>query len=156
MVCPFILPKPGNPSFAWNLDANVGLNAPNREDDVQFVQLAYHAMLRNPNLTLSPEQKAVYGRIRPGDRCSGREDDPLVIAIRTHEKAHGGTQDGHVSKLSSSAIYADANGRYTGLMVSLNNNLYLQIERGRWPRIETHPACPPALRTAVTRASNLF
>ena len=49
MVSPILIRKGDATRFYWNIDANVGAGSPNRNDDVQLVQLAYAVMATKPD-----------------------------------------------------------------------------------------------------------
>jgi hypothetical protein len=153
MVKPVVLRKNGVPSIIWNIEANVGLNSPNRQDDVELVQLGYVAMLSNPKTSNTPEEREAYGRIRPGSPCTGRADDPLVTAIKVHQRVRGGSQDGHVSPFVETA-----SGTYDGvhafMIIPLLNNLS-DVLPGIFPRLDRHASCPSTLRTRVAKACTL-
>ena len=134
--------------FFWNIDRHVGPNRANLAEDVQLVQLGYACMGENTKFPQPPEAKAILSKIVPGDRYSGDPNDPLSQAIRMHEKRHGGTQDGIVSPIhGSSGGYGPGIGF---LMNSLNNNIFDVIGE-KYPFLDAHPKCPPALKDAVTR-----
>lgn len=147
MVSPYIgVGSPQKPFF-WNVDHNVGLNSPNLRADVDLVQLGFACAVRYNNFT--PQQKAVFAKVVPGAPCSGREDDPLVQAIRAFQPAFGGYQDGHVSPITStSGTYADRSGSHIFMLIGLNN-LILDTAPNDYPRLEKWSNCPPALRARV-------
>lgn len=103
MVQAISFKKQGLVRHAWNIDGKVGLSSPNKEDDVQFVQFGYFCMLSKfPGL--SAPEKTAFGAIVLGSRCTGVENDPLVLAIRAHQASRGGAQDGVVSPLSATPL----------------------------------------------------
>src|SRR6201999_1667256 len=81
--------------FLWNIDARVGLNSPNRADDVQLIQFGYTFLAKNRNFP--DEQRAVFAAVRVGIPCTGQDSDPLVRAITVHQHYRGGTIDGHIT-----------------------------------------------------------
>ena len=144
MVKPFIVKKGANDAFFWNIDSNVGLNSPNKLEDVQLVQFGYFALGQNPKT--DPAEKPVYAAVQPGAAYSGGQNDPLTKAILLHQKTRGGTQDGHVSVIKGSGIY---DGKNTFMLIALDNNI-LDLTRD-YPRIDKHAKCPAALKAAVLR-----
>jgi hypothetical protein len=126
----------------------VGANAPNKSTDVQLVQLGYRALLKSPVNAgrLTAAETDAYSKIKLGATCSGREDDPLVRAIRAHEESRGGTQDGVVSPISQGHIvYTDATGPHALIIVALNNSLK-DVLGDTYPHIDQHPECPAELK----------
>jgi hypothetical protein len=140
--------KNGISTLSWNISANVGLASPNRLDDVQLVQFGYYAMLINPSSKLNAEQRDVFSKIVLGQPCDGTANDPLVAAIRAHQKVRGGTQDGHVSPMRAGGSY---DGHNTFIMIALNNNMRDAVP-GSFPRIDKHPKCPPLVTAFVKSA----
>jgi hypothetical protein len=138
----------------WNVSANVGLASPNRPDDVELVQFGYYAMLNNPKVEKTDEQRQAFSKIIPGQRCNGTAADPLVAAILAHEKARGQAQDGHVSSITNGGVYRAADGRHTFLMLALNANMY-DLVPDAFPRIDRHPQCPPQVAQLVKRTCSL-
>ena len=131
--------------FFWNIDANVGPGCPNKIEDVHLVQLAYASAAMNP--ALAPAERAVYAQVVVGAPYMGGANDPLTIAIRTHQKSRGGTQDGHVSPIGPSGSY----GPMSYMLIPLNNNIRNSVSNPCWPRIDQHPKCSPILKEAVKR-----
>lgn len=153
MVSPILIKKGDATRFYWNIDANVGAGSPNRNDDVQLVQLAYAIMATRPDTP--PSDKAVYALVRPGSPCTGFEADPLVRAIRAHQARRGGTQDGHVSVIAAnSGIYPYGAGAVVFMLIALVNTIFDAIPAD-FPRLDKHKACPPALRASVVKACTL-
>lgn len=143
MVKPFLVPRgDGRPRLSWNLDANVGLNSPNRQDDVELVQLGYLAMAANPASGIAPELRTMIRQIVVGERCSGRQDDKLVKIIFFHQKDRGTMADGHISVLKGDMLTIDF------ALNPLLNNIHDSIPND-YPRVEKHPRCGPMLRLAV-------
>jgi hypothetical protein len=150
MVSPMLLSSRNRHRPAFNIDGHVGLKAPNIDDDVALVQLAYHFRAKSGLGT--PEEQRAALRIRPGDICSGNEDDPLVIAIRAHQKARGGTQDGRVSPVQGGGLYVDAGGSHTYMLTALVNNIADGCPE-IYPRLDKlGELCPSALAEAVIDA----
>jgi hypothetical protein len=136
--------------FFWNIEANVGPGCPNLSEDVHLVQLAYACGALALSVPYSDSR--VYLRVVPGASYDGAPNDPLSIAIRTHQQRRGGTQDGHVSPIAPSGTY---DGKHTFMLISLNNFIRAAITNRNWPRIDQHPSCTALLRSAVFRSMQL-
>ncbi|MDR6873384.1 hypothetical protein J2Y55_004408 [Bosea sp. BE125] len=147
-----VMKKNGFGTPIWNISANVGLASPNQADDVQLVQFGYYATLINPNTKLTAEQQDLYSKIVLGQPCNGTASDPLVAAIRAHQKVRGGPQDGHVSPIKGGTSYDG--GKHTFMMLALNNNMS-DVAPDVFPRIDKHPKCPPLVAAFVKRACKL-
>jgi len=148
MVSPIIAKGAGKSIYYFNLDANVGTNSPNKPDDVQLVQFGYLAM--SVAADVSPAEKPIYAKVVPGAAYSGGLSDPLTIAIKTHQAARGGTQDGHVSVMTGNLSYGDGTGSHTFQLTGLVNHIR-DFTKGNYPRLDKHPKCPAALKAAVLR-----
>ena len=136
---------PGS-SFCWNVDANVGIDCPNKTEDVQLVQLGYASAAANP-LYPHPELKPLYAKVVPGAIYTGRPDDPLSIAIKAQQKAVGGPQDGRISMIHRDGHYAQG----TFWMLCRLNKSIAVILAQEWPHLDRHPRCPATLRDASIR-----
>lgn len=134
--------------FYWNTHANVGPGCPNKIEDVQLVQLAYACKAANPVSKIDPATRAIYAKVVPGSHYTGNPNDPLSIAIKTHQKQLGGIQDGVVSSIKNSTGMYSADKAW--MLAALNNNL-ADILGNNWPFLDRHPQCPPALRDVVSR-----
>lgn len=148
MVSPLILTQPGKGQrFLFNIGANVGPRCPNDQADVQFVQLGYYAMVRDPKNSslISAAERAALMRVVPGASYSGAAQDPLTLAIAAHEKSRGGAQDGHVSVVKGNGGY---DGQHAFIVVVLNLSL-VDTMRGDYPRLDKHPKCPSLLRSKI-------
>jgi hypothetical protein len=148
MVSGLIATSDKGSKFFWNIDAKVGVKAPNKSIDVQLVQLGYRAILKSPVNAgkLTAAEVDAYSKIKPGALCTGREDDPLVQAIRAHESSRGGTQDGVVTPLSQGhVVYTDAGVTRGLILVALNNSLK-DVLGDTYPHIEKHAECPNDLK----------
>jgi hypothetical protein len=152
MVSAILVKRPAGTLFFWNIDANVGLRSPNNTDDVQLAQLGYSIMATSPKVP--PELKSAAAAVKLGVPCTGLEDDPLVRAIRAHEKTHGGTQDGYVSVIrTNNGVYHDSGGAHAFLLTAIVNNIFDAMP-GDFPRIDKHPSCPAALKASVLKVMN--
>ena len=134
--------------FWWNVDAHVGPGCPNKTEDVQLAQLGYASKAIDPRDESPPELKALFAQVVPGAVYTGGANDPLTLAIKAHQKRRGGTQDGKISPIQSSAGMYD--GKHIWMIMALNNGI-LDIIKANWPRLDKHPKCPAALRAAVSR-----
>lgn len=130
-----------NHRFCWNVEGHVGPGCPNRPEDVQLVQFGYWCTARNPKAGNSPSEQAAYDAVIPGAPYTGSPADPLSIAIREHQKARGGTQDGRVSPIPGNQ---PGYGPTSWMIVPLSNNIY-DTMRDIWPCLHKSPKCPPAL-----------
>ncbi len=133
--------------FYWNVEANVGVNSPNKIQDVHLVQLAFHCISTNSKHPVPAEEKPIYAAVVPGAPYTGDPTDPLSVVIKHQQKKRGGVQDGHVSKMQPSGVYASD---MTWMLVILNNNIadVLGID---WPFLDRHPKCTGPLKELVTR-----
>lgn len=145
MVKPIVIPTSDGPVYWWNLGANVGARSPNHPEDVQLVQFGYFCMLNNPRNAslLKPEERAAFAAVKIGPSCTGQENDPLVIAIRAHEKSRGGAQDGHVSVAPPGQVVYD--GVHTFILNVLVTNIRV-VTKTDFPRFDKHPACKEAAK----------
>lgn len=142
----------------WNVSAHVGFNGTNYEDDSQLVALGFHCMGLPGAKIRDPENRAIYAAVPVGPKCTGRADDPIVVAIRAFQKSRGGTQDGVVSTMKEEGGYTDATGaRRASMILVLNNNIFDTLPDGGlyWPRIDRMEKCPPAVRNHVLGACTL-
>lgn len=147
MVSAMLIKFRDGPKFSWNIDGDVGLGSANKTDDVQLVQLGYSVLAQS--VRQPADLRAVCAQVKPGAVCTGREDDPLVKAIRAHQATFVGTRDGRVSVVkTSNALYVDAGGPHAYLLLRLLNNVF-DAQPGDFPRIDKLPACPAALRAVV-------
>jgi hypothetical protein len=147
MVSPVLLKTSRGSKFFWNIDANVGAASPNKTEDVQLVQLGYSILSTAVNQSAS--LKAISAKVQVGATCTGRDDDPLVKAIRAHQAERGGTQDGHVSTIKTqNGVYFDSSGGHTFMLTALINIIF-DAQPADFPRIDKLPACPPALKAVV-------
>lgn len=134
--------------FWWTVHAHVGPGCPNKIEDVQLVQLGYFCKASSQKDGSNPAQKAIYAKVVPGAVYSGKLDDPLTIAIKTHQQHRGGTQDGRVSPIGNSVGMYD--GQHIWMVMALSNAI-LEVIKANWPRLDSHPKCPAALKGAVER-----
>jgi hypothetical protein len=149
MTKPYVV-QSGTPRIFWNIEANVGVASPNRPDDVQLIQLAYRC--KSLDMDLAVTDLNVYARVVPGAPYSGREDDPLTLAIRHHQKTRGGVQDGHVSVIPPGTGMYD--GKHTFMLIPLNNNMIDALPGDVFPRVDKHPRCQSLLRARITLICN--
>jgi hypothetical protein len=148
MVSPMIVDGRDGLRLFINVSGNVGPGSPNRIDDVQFVQLGYYCMLASPlaRPILSQGELQAFAKITPGAAYFGATDDPLSIAIRAHQAARGGAQDGHVSVGTPAGSYDG--GKHSYQIFPLNNGMRDVMVKD-FPRIDKHPKCPAQLRVAI-------
>lgn len=146
-------PIVANNWFLWNIDQSVGKNASNGNSaDISLVQW-YFVQLATRPAGVNPAHLSIYRAVRVTGSCSGRDDDPLVVAILTWQnsehadRAHS-TVDGHVSVAQGTGFYAAA----APFMI-----LMLSDELAHWfpnvyPRLDLIPGCPSAIANAVRAA----
>lgn len=130
--------------MAFTISKPVGPGCPNIADDVQLVQLGYHAMAINA--ATKPAMKPFAAAVALGAAYSGAPNDPLTIAIREHQKSRGGTQDGFIS------VVRGANERYDakhGYQIIALVNLIFDMMPGDFPRLDKHRSCPPVLKARI-------
>jgi len=152
MVSPMLIQGTGGSKFFWNVDANVGAASPNNTDDVQLVQFGY--FFKANAAATPPEIRPILAQVKVGIPCTGLEDDPLVKAIRAHQRTRAGTQDGHVSVIkTSNGVYFDATGGHAFMLISIVNNLFDAMPAD-FPRIDKHPQCPAALKATILASMN--
>lgn len=149
MVSPTMISMSDGPKFWWNVDAKVGFGSPNRQEDVELVQFGYTFLAKSPLAT--PELKAAIAAVRLGSACTGRDDDPLVRAIRLHEKVRGTSTDGYVSVMPGSTFNYTYQGHAKSYLIA---TLVINIAQATpmvYPRIDLAPGCPSTLKTAVAK-----
>lgn len=132
--------------FTWNVESHVGPGCPNKSDDVQLVQFGYYcvAHLPSPPPNCTPADMAIFKAVVPGAPYSGSPSDPLTLAIKTHQRQRGGTQDGRVSPCTgASGSYGETTWMILAL-VGRMMDLYSQV----YPRLDKCPGCPAALAAA--------
>lgn len=137
----------GDDKFFFNISGNVGLASPNKVEDVQLVQLGYFALTQEPPGMNAEELRDAAAMVVPGAIYTAAPDDPLTVAIKIHQKIMGGPQDGHVSVMKGDIRY-DADHLF--MLVGLINDIRAMMG-SNFPRIDTHPKCPPALAASVRR-----
>jgi hypothetical protein len=137
--------------FTWNIDSSVGKAGQNSlRADVLYVQWYYKLAVAQAETP--PDRKQLYGAVDVNGRCSGRDDDPLVRAIMSHQRAIGHPQvDGRVSvatgsgKIGASAFFVLRLGARIARM-------YPDL----WPRLDKIPSCPPEVAEAARLAVPQF
>jgi hypothetical protein len=139
---------------AWNIEANVGLHAPNQLLDVQLVQFGYLMMSMDPQARLQSFEREALAGLQVGPRCTGMPDDPLVKVIIAHQRSRGGVQDGRVSVIATASGSYTEGGTFTYIMAVLNNNMR-HMAPAAYPRIDQDPRCPVDLRRAVAQIYGL-
>jgi hypothetical protein len=152
MVCPILVKSPTRTRFYWNIDSDVGLKSPNKNEDVLLVQFGYSLMAKTEK---DPAFKAALAAVKVGAPCTGKEDDPLVKAIRAHELVHGGAKDGRVSVIpANTGVYTDSTGKHVYLLIPIVNNMY-DAQPNDFPRIDKHPTCPAQLKVVIAERCKL-
>lgn len=134
--------------FFFTVESHVGPGCPNKAEDVLLVQLGYASIVANNPAVFTPQEKAVFAKVVVGAPYTGMANDPLTLAIKTHQKNRGGTQDGKVSPMPNGAEGYDAN--HSWMIVPLNNNMK-DVMGTNWPRLEKHPKFHAGLGDLVSR-----
>jgi hypothetical protein len=139
--------------FLWNISGDVGLNSPNKQIDVSFVQFALKVRLSasffEDTFGDSVELKESIRKMVVGTPCSGRKGDPLVEVIDLWQQdiMHGYTKDGKISTIKD-GTYATVVGPQTSLLVKVNNGLRI-VHPTQYPRVDLMPNCPLDVKTYV-------
>jgi hypothetical protein len=138
-----------NTGFMFNIHAHVGNGMTNQLDDVEFCRLAYFEMRKlRPN---SDPKSAVLVAAIAAVQPSGPFGPDLDAAIRAHQAYQGGIQDGRVSPLTNAVAAEKGYGGGHKWLVSIyDGNLCDQLKTS-YPRLDLHPKCGMALRTAVQK-----
>lgn len=89
----------------------------------------------------------MYAAVVPGAVYTGTSSDPLSVAIRWAQKERGGTQDGHVSVIGTTGVYAPD---ISWMLIGLDNNI-ADVLGANWPFLDRHALCPAALKAVVNR-----
>src|SRR5262249_44185809 len=107
----------------------------------------YFALTQDRFNLVDEDIKQAAAQVVPGAPYSGAPNDPLTVAIKVHQKAAGGPQDGHVSPIRGDLQY-DADHHY---MLAVMMNFIGGMMAPEFPGIANHPKCPPALALSVRR-----
>jgi hypothetical protein len=120
-----------------------------------LVQFGYFFLGRNPAKTAgkyTPQEMAAIKSIVPGETYSGAYTDKLSVAIRAQQRVRGGTQDGRVSPVQSSAgVYAEG---LTWMIIALCNHIK-DLNLQQWPVLHRMTGCPSQLAAASKRTFRL-
>jgi hypothetical protein len=133
-----IAQSPRGPVFYWEVDAAVGLNGPNKFDDVIFVQWCFYKAAGWNHL--NPKLREIFRTTTVNGECSGREGDNLVAIIRalqSSEYGRGGLVDGRVSP-ARGATYMHHGANHTYTIFYLNAVLRYTYPQF-YPRIDLMP-----------------
>ena len=125
------------PKFMWNLDGSVGKGGANRSaTDVSFIQW-YYTLAANFHLT-TPENKAIYRKVKVTGTCNGTENDPLVAAIFAQQRSmNHSPADGKVSVVTGSGKI----GVSAFFLLRLEARFAIMYPNA-WPRLDLIPTCP--------------
>lgn len=151
MVYPVTMKSNVGLSFAYNLNANVGVGMANNLSDVQFCQLGL--IFRSAMPVTDPAMKAALMAVQFGPPCTGKPDDPLCAAIlawqRFIQSRGGPPPDGHISRFSGDSVYYGPHDTaHLHLLAALN--VYCEDGMGdRWPRLDLIDGCPMALKSEI-------
>ncbi len=135
--------------FFWNTSADVGLNCPNRPEDAQLVHFGLVCMAKLPAAMLSVELTKMISNLVIGAPCSGKPDDPLVMAIIAYQNEKPGLRDKKVSVLQT-GVYTLKGVVINALLVRLNSAMIYRY-RDIYPRIDKAPDCPPLVQAYVRK-----
>jgi hypothetical protein len=140
-------------TFYWNISGDVGLNSPNKQIDVSFVQFAFKvrssASFFEDIFYDSVELKESIRKMVVGTPCSGRKGDPLVevIDLWQQDPTHGYTKDGKISTIKD-GTYPTVFGPQASLLVKLNSSLRI-VHPTQYPRVDLMPNCPLDVKAYV-------
>lgn len=133
--------------FQWNLDSAVGKGGQNSSrEDISYIQWYYTVAAAHSR---TPEdRKAVYSRVSITGICRGTDDDPLVQAILTHQRALSHPViDGKISVASGDGRL----GARAFFILRLGAR-FADMFPNVWPRLDLIPGCPAEVATAVRKA----
>lgn len=124
--------------FFWNVHGAVGLNGENRWEDVLFVSWCIYKMRAWSHV---PEAtKAILRKAPLSEHCSGREDDPLVVAIKAIQRMNPTMKvDGRVSPVVNATGTYRHQGRNTLFLIFGLNNALKDLHPQQFPRIDLMP-----------------
>lgn len=137
----------GHFDFQWNVDCSVGKGGQNNlRADVLYIQWYYR--LAAEQAETPPDRKALYREVKLTGTCTGRDDDPLVRAITTHQRSINHPQvDGRVSVATGSGKVG-ATAFFVLRLGARIANMYPE----QWPRLDKIPGCPPEVAEAARQA----
>lgn len=135
------------PKFMWNIDCSVGKGGQNSNaTDVAFIQW-YYVLAANFHLT-TPENKAIYQKVKVTGSCSGRDGDPLVAAILAHQRGMNHPYaDGKVSVVTGTGRIGDK----AFFLIRLEARFAVMFPNA-WPRLDLIPGCPGGVSKAALDA----
>lgn len=149
MLDVMIAQAPGRCQVFFNISKNVGIASPNDQIDVELVQFGYFCAAINPANPAPAEAKAIWKLVKPGERYTGTQTDPLSKAIEADQIRRGAQRDGHVSRMKNSLRYAaKTGGTEPFLLVGLCNNIS-DVLVNVYPRIDLDPRCPVNLAAHI-------
>jgi hypothetical protein len=133
--------------FQWNVDCSVGKGGTNNLiPDVSYIQWYYSLAAENP---LTPaDRQEIYKKVVVDGHCRGTDDDPLVVAITTHQRALNHFQiDGRISVATASGKVGP-----TAFFVLRLGARFANMFPQYWPRLDLIPRCPATVAQAVKAA----
>jgi hypothetical protein len=135
--------------FFWNVDAAVGLKGENRREDVLFVSWCLYKMR---SWSYTPEAvKPILRNASITEHCSGRENDPLVVAIKAVQRVNPAMMvDGRVSPAVRDGTYAHR-GRNPMFLIFVLNNALKMMHPQQFPRIDLMPEFAWQLKQSASR-----
>lgn len=139
--------------FFWNVDAAVGLKGENRWEDVLFVSWCLYKMR---TWSYTPDAVKTILRSTPlSEHCSGRENDPLVLAIKAVQRVNPiMLADGRVSPAVRGGTYA-YRGRNPMFVIFVLNNALKMLHPQQFPRIDLMPEFAWQLKQVALRPFNI-
>jgi hypothetical protein len=127
----------GNLIFYWNVDSAVGLNSPNKFEDVMFVQWCFYKMTTWNHHSLPADFRSGLGKAGVNGSCTGRADDPLVVAIKAVQERFHLVVDGRVQPPSGDYyFYHGSPHRY---FIFYLNAVLRALHPQQYPRIDLMP-----------------
>ncbi len=135
-----------NNFFFFNVSAHVGAGRANHLDDVELVRFGYLAARESKNpsgVDFRADMAAVLVNLKP----SGPFGPDLDATIRHHLIVRGGIQDGCISPITNSSI----NYRVNIWVIAELGLKIQQFMPENFPRLDKHPQCGPALRSACLK-----
>jgi hypothetical protein len=132
--------------FQWNLDCSVGKGGQNNlRGDVSYIQWYYTVAAANPRTP--PDRKAVYSRVAITGTCRGTDDDPLVQAILTHQRALSHPiVDGRISVATGDGRV----GEMAFFVLRLGARFADMVPQA-WPRLDLILGCPAVVADEVRK-----
>jgi len=125
------------PKFMWNLDCSVGKGGANSiSADVSFLQW-YYTLAASFHLT-TPENQAIYRKVKITGGCTGNDSDPLVAAIIAQQRSlNHPIIDGKASVVTGTGKLSDK----AFFLIRLEARFAVMYP-DLWPRLDRIQGCP--------------